>query len=102
MKHEDIYTIKDAAAYFLETYSDVFTEAHYVCGAIEIVARMRKYRIEPIESIGRRPKNFNVRLYELDDEIWRINSSFAYCSRDDEVSVIMQALSFLHDRLRAK
>ncbi len=102
MKPEDVKSIKDAAAYFREHHGDLFTEAYHVCGAIEVVAKMRVFRIEPIEPIHTGPKEWNVRVYELERDHWKIWTNFAYCNRSDAASAMMQALSFLYDGLREK
>lgn len=104
MKRDDITTPRDAAAYFLAEHNDLFTEAYQVGDATELVIRGRTFRVEIIEPIQLNPssRNYDVRVYEKKDDLWRIWNDFPWCDRDSKAEVMMQALSFFWDRLRDK
>ena len=112
---ENVKTISDAAMYFKSEYSDVFTEAYQVGHAIEVVIETKNdghriFKIEPVKSIGDGPRNYDVHVYEKIDIVQDAKTkqrfqgwvffTFASCNRDDEVSVMMQALSFMWDAFR--
>lgn len=114
---DNVTTIAQAAAYYKNEYSDVFTEAYQAGHAIEVVVETvsdghRFFKIEPVKAIGSGSHNWDVHVYEkieiVQDPVTkqRFNGwvffTLASCNRDSEASVMMQALGFMWDAFRRK
>lgn len=100
IKTNEIKTTREAVAYYLSTYSDLFTEAYAVGDSLEIVAAERIFRIDIKESLHTPSPRFDVNVSEKSDGNWKEWGEFPWCNRSSKSEVVMQALSFLCDRLR--
>ncbi len=95
MERNQITSTDDALLYFHQQYPERFSEIYEIVGTYKIATDLGILRIETVRDI--KTGRFDAFVYKKDFKtgIWVDWHNRAWCDRDSEPEVLMQALSFL-------
>ena len=95
MEREQVTTPARALQYFNEQYPERFSEIYEITGTYKLATDLGILKIETVKDL--KTGRFDAYVYKKDSDsgTWVDWHNRAWCDRDSETEVLMQALSFL-------